>query len=145
MSKMLLIPLDDTVVFPTMDINLPVDATGEDRVLLVPRHDGTYAKVGTIARVTDSIRLPGGGRGVSLESLARGVIAGAAEADAQGRLRAEVTEHPEVKPVDGRTRELRRAGGSNRSRWRSCRPSRTRRSCAARAVRGPRRSRRPGG
>ncbi|MDP2713088.1 MAG: endopeptidase La [Solirubrobacteraceae bacterium] len=108
MAKLLLIPLDDTVIFPTMDINLPVDATGEDRVLLVPRHDGQYAKVGTIAKVTDTIRLPGGGRGVSLESEARGIIAGAAEADAAGRLRAEVTEHPDTKPVDGRTRELER-------------------------------------
>ncbi|HUR85576.1 MAG TPA: endopeptidase La [Solirubrobacteraceae bacterium] len=108
MSKLLLIPLDDIVVFPTMDINLPVDATGEDRVLLVPRHEGQYAKVGTIARVTDSMRLPGGVRGVSLESLSRGVIVGAADADAEGRLRAEVVEHPDTKPVDGRTRELER-------------------------------------
>ncbi|HEX4364657.1 MAG TPA: endopeptidase La [Solirubrobacteraceae bacterium] len=106
MAKLLLIPLDDTVIFPTMDINLPVDATGEDRVLLVPRHDGDYAKVGTIAKVTDTIRLPGGARGVSLESVARGVISGAADTDAQGRLRVEVTEHPEAKPVDGHTREL---------------------------------------
>jgi ATP-dependent Lon protease len=106
MAKLLLIPLDDTVIFPTMDINLPVDATGEDRVLLVPRHDGDYAKVGTIAKVTDTIRLPGGARGVSLESVARGVISGAADTDSQGRLRVEVTEHPEAKPVDGRTREL---------------------------------------
>jgi ATP-dependent Lon protease len=108
MSKLLLIPLDDTVVFPTMDITLPVDASGEDRVLLVPRHDGRYARVGTIARVVETIRLPGGARGVALESLARGVIVGAAEADAQGRLRAEVTEHPDGRPVDGRTRELER-------------------------------------
>src|SRR3954449_167138 len=108
MAKLLLIPLDDTVIFPTMDINLPVDATGEDRVLLVPRHDGQYAKVGTIAKVADTIRLPGGGRGVSLESEARGVIAGAAEADANGRLYAEVTPQPDTKPVDGRTRELER-------------------------------------
>ena len=108
MAKLLLIPLDDTVIFPTMDINLPVDASGEERVLLVPRHDGQYAKVGTIAKVADTIRLPGGGRGVSLESEARGVIAGAAEADPDGRLRAEVTEHPDTKPVDGRTRELER-------------------------------------
>src|SRR3954454_22764996 len=106
MSKLLLIPLDDTVVFPTMDINLPVDATGEDRVLLVPRHEGQYAKVGTIAKVADTIRLPGGTRGLSLETLARAVITGAAEPDAQGPLRAEVTAHPETKPVDGRTREL---------------------------------------
>src|SRR3954469_9099254 len=104
MPKLLLIPLDDIVVFPTMDINLPVDASGEDRVLLVPRHEGQYAKVGTIAKVTDTIRLPGGARGVSLESEARGVIVGAAEADAAGRLYAEVTPRPETKPVDGRTR-----------------------------------------
>jgi ATP-dependent Lon protease len=108
MAKLLLIPLDDTVVFPTMDINLPVDASGEERVLLVPRHNGEYAKVGTVANVTDTIRLPGGGRGVSLESVARGVIAGAAETDSQGRLRAEVTEHIDAKPVDMHTRELER-------------------------------------
>jgi ATP-dependent Lon protease len=108
MPKLLLIPLDDIVVFPTMDINLPVDASGEDRVLLVPRHEGQYAKVGTIAKVTDTIRLPGGARGVSLESETRGVIVGAAESDARGRLRAEVSEHPDTKPVDGRTRELER-------------------------------------
>jgi len=108
MAKLLLIPLDDTVIFPTMDINLPVDASGEDRVLLVPRHDGQYAKVGTIAKVADTLRLHGGARGVSLESESRGVITGAAEADADGRLRAEVTEHPDTTPVDGRTRELER-------------------------------------
>ena len=119
MAKLLLIPLDDTVIFPTMDINLPVDASGEDRVLLVPRRAqkaspqgepwvGEYAKVGTIARVTDTIRLPGGARGVSLESEARGVISGAAEADADGRLRAEVTPHPDTKPVDKATRDLER-------------------------------------
>ncbi|HWC25634.1 MAG TPA: endopeptidase La [Solirubrobacteraceae bacterium] len=108
MPKLLLIPLDDTVIFPTMDINLPVDATGEDRVLLVPRRDAEYAKVGTIANVSGTIRLPGGGRGASLESVARGVIAGAAQSDAQGRLYVEVIEHPDDKPVDGRTRELER-------------------------------------
>jgi len=108
MQKLLLIPLDDTVIFPTMDINLPVDATGEDRVLLVPRKDGEYAKVGTIANVTGTIRLPGGGRGASLESIARGVISGAAESDGQGGLRVEVTEHPDEKPVDKHTSELER-------------------------------------
>ncbi len=108
MPKLLLIPLDDTVIFPTMDINLPVDTSGEDRVLLVPRHEGEYAKVGTIANVTGTIRLPGGGRGASLESIARGAIAGSAETDAEGRLHVEVTEHPDDKPVDGSTRELER-------------------------------------
>jgi len=95
------------VVFPTMDISLPVDVTGEERVLLVPRHNGEYAKVGTIAQVGDAIRLPGGARGASLESLYRGAIVGAAEASVAG-LRAEVEEHPDDKPVDKRTRELER-------------------------------------
>ncbi len=107
MPKLLLVPLDDTVIFPTMDINLPLDVSGEERVLLVPRHNGEYAKVGTIAKVGESIRLPGGARGASLESLHRGAIVGAAEASPAG-LRAEVEEHPDDKPVDKRTRELER-------------------------------------
>src|SRR6266480_154241 len=38
MATLLLIPLEDTVVFPTMDVTLPVDVGDEERVLLVPRH-----------------------------------------------------------------------------------------------------------
>ena len=107
MPKLLLVPLDDTVVFPTMDLNLPLDVSSEERVLLVPRHEGEYAKVGTIAKVTGTIRLPGGAVGVSLESLHRGAIVGSADAGPAG-LRAEVREHPDDKPVDKRTRELER-------------------------------------
>jgi len=107
MSSLPLIPLDDTVVFPTMDITLPIDVGTAERVLLVPRHEGQFASVGTIANVTDRVRLPGGGRGVSLEGVARGV-AGAAVTDAAGDLRVETTEHPDDTPVDGRTRELER-------------------------------------
>jgi ATP-dependent Lon protease len=106
-TSLLLIPLDDTVVFPTMDVTLPVDTGDEDRVLLVPRHDGEYAKVGTIARVAERVRLPGGGRGATLEGIARGV-AGAAHTDSLGRLRVDAEEHPDDVPVDGRTRELER-------------------------------------
>jgi ATP-dependent Lon protease len=106
-STLLLIPLDDTVVFPTMDLTLPVDTGDDERVLLVPRHDGEYAKVGTIARVSQRVRLPGGARGTTFEGEARGV-AGAAHSDPAGRLRVEVTEHPDDVPVDGRTRDLER-------------------------------------
>ena len=73
----------------------------------MPRHEGEYAKVGTIARVADRVRLPGGGRGATLEGIARGV-AGAAQSDPVGNLRVEVAEHPDDVPVDGRTRELER-------------------------------------
>src|SRR4051794_27175207 len=72
LPKLLLIPLEDTVVFPTMDVTLPVDVGDEERVVLVPRHDGAHAKVGTIANVADRVRLPGGLRGASLEGASRG-------------------------------------------------------------------------
>ena len=107
MTQLLLIPLDDTVVFPTMDVTLPVDVGDEERVLLVPRHETEFAKVGTIARVSERVRLPGGGRAVSLSGEMRG-IAGAASNDAFGRLRVEVEEAPDTVPVDGRTRDLER-------------------------------------
>src|SRR5215210_6938315 len=105
--NLLIVPMEDAVVFPTMDVTLPVDVGDEQRVLLVPRHDSQFAKVGTIAEVTDRVRLPGGGRAVSVSGVARGV-AGAAHTDHAGRLRVEVTEHPDDVPVDGRTRGLER-------------------------------------
>ena len=107
MTSLILVPLDDTVVFPTMDVTLPVDVGDEDRVLLIPRHDNEFAKVGTVAEVTDRVRLPGGGRAVQLSGVARG-IAGAAHTDHLGRLRIEVTEQLDDVPVDGRTRDLER-------------------------------------
>ena len=38
MADFLLIPLDDTVVFPTMDVTLPIDVGDAEQVVLVPRH-----------------------------------------------------------------------------------------------------------
>jgi ATP-dependent Lon protease len=107
MTSMILVPMDETVVFPTMDVSLPVDVGDDERVLLIPRHETEFAKVGTIAKVTDNVRLPGGGRAVALSGVTRGV-AGAAHTDQLGRLRVEVTEHPDDIPVDGRTRDLER-------------------------------------
>ncbi|HEX8102962.1 MAG TPA: endopeptidase La [Solirubrobacteraceae bacterium] len=107
MPSLLLIPLDDTVVFPTMDVTLPVDVGTEDRVLLVPRHGTEFASVGTIAEVGDAVRLPGGGRAVSLSGVARGTL-GAAHTDPLGRLMVEVAEREDDVPVDGRTRDLER-------------------------------------
>ncbi|HEY7178832.1 MAG TPA: endopeptidase La [Gaiella sp.] len=105
MSKLLLVPLDDIVVFPNMNVTLTIEVGDEERVLLVPKHDGEYAAVGTVARVTDRVKLPGGAMAVALEGLFRGV-AGAAETDAQGRLLVEVEDHPDGVRTDERTREL---------------------------------------
>ncbi len=107
MSKLLLVPLEDIVVFPNMNVTLTVDVGSEDRVLLIPRHEQDYARVGTVAEVTDRVRLPGGGRAVALNGLHRGV-AGAAETDARGQLRVEVEERPDSEESDTRTRELER-------------------------------------
>jgi ATP-dependent Lon protease len=104
-SKLLLVPLEDIVVFPNMNVTLTVDVGDDDRVLLVPKHDGEYAAVGTVARVTDRVKLPGGAVAVALEGLFRGV-AGAAETDPQGRLFVEVEDHPDGVRSDARTREL---------------------------------------
>ncbi len=104
-TKLLLVPLDDIVVFPHMNVTLTVDVGDEDRVLLVPKHEGEYAAVGTVASVTDRVRLPGGAVAVAIEGLYRG-IAGAAETDPQGRLLVEVEERKDGVPTDERTREL---------------------------------------
>jgi ATP-dependent Lon protease len=103
--RLLLIPLEDTVVFPNMTVTLTVDAGDDERVLLVPVHDGDYADVGTVAEVIDHVRLPGGIHAVALNGLHRAVI-GAAESDPSGRLRAEAEEHPDDVSVNGRTRKL---------------------------------------
>ena len=105
MSKLLLVPLDDIVVFPNMHVTLTVDVGDEDTVFLVPKHEGEYAGVGTVASVTDRDRLPGGVIAVALEGLHRG-IAGAAETDAAGRLYVEVDERLDDVPTDERTRDL---------------------------------------
>src|SRR5947209_5928053 len=107
MSRLLLVPLDDVVVFPGMSLTLAVDTADDERVLLVPRHEGEFANVGTVAEVSDRVRLPGGARAVALQGLHRGV-AGAAHTLPDGRLYVEVEEHPDEVPVDGRTRNLER-------------------------------------
>jgi len=108
MTSLLLVPLEDSVVFPTMDVTLPVAVGDEERVLLVPRHENEFAKVGTIASVSDRVRLPGGGRAVTLSGEARGVVVGGARTDASGQLRVDVEESPDTVPVDGKTRDLER-------------------------------------
>ena len=106
-TRLLLVPLDDIVVFPNMSVTLTVDVGDEDQVFLVPKHEGEYAKVGTVAEVTDRIRLPGGGLAVALSGLHRGV-AGAAATDSLGRLFVDVDERPDDEHVDGSMRELER-------------------------------------
>jgi ATP-dependent Lon protease len=107
LTDLLLVPLEDTVVFPGMNVTLTVDVGDEDRVVLVPRHENEYAAVGTVAQVTERVRIRGGMHAVTLDGLHRGVI-GAAHTDALGGLRAEVEERPDENPPLVQTRELER-------------------------------------
>jgi ATP-dependent Lon protease len=107
MRELLLIPLEDVVVFPNMTVTLSVDVGDETEVLLVPRHDGSHAAVGTVATVGDPVRLPGGARAVTLEGLHRALI-GAARTDTDGRLRAQVEEHPDEPVAPIKTDEVAR-------------------------------------
>jgi ATP-dependent Lon protease len=102
---MLLVPLEDNVVFPHMTVTLTVDTGGEEQILLAPVHENEYAAVGTVAEVVEEIRLPGGGRAVVLNGLHRAVL-GAAESDYRGRLRVEIEERPDSEEWDARLREL---------------------------------------
>src|ERR1700716_4071157 len=110
MTTLLLVPLEDAVVFPNMTLTLPVDVGEEDRVFLVPRHENEFGTVGTVAEVVERVRLPGGVRAVTINGLHRGV-AGAAHTDPAGDLRVEVEGGPDHQPgagqaAAGRQREL---------------------------------------
>src|SRR5215211_1861949 len=107
METLLLVPVDDSVVFPNMSMTLALDVGVEERVVLVPRKGDDFASVGTVADVVERVRLPGGGRAVALDGQYRGLI-GVARTDPTGALRVEVTPHPDDVPVDGRTRDLER-------------------------------------
>ncbi len=84
------LPLDDSVVLPTMVVPLDLSdaepraaieaaqlaaaAAGDDataRVLLVPRPDGKYASVGTLAAIEQVGRLPSGERAAVVRGTAR--------------------------------------------------------------------------
>ncbi len=105
MSKLLLVSLEDAVVFPGMNITLTADVGDDEHVVLVPKHEAEHASVGTVAEVVERVRLPGGAQAVSVAGLHRGIL-GTAETDPNGRLRVEVEEHPDESPPAVKTREL---------------------------------------
>jgi ATP-dependent Lon protease len=107
MERLRLVALDDTVVFPAMTVTLSVDVGDDARVFLAPRHGKDYARVGVIAETAEHLRLPGGGRAVTLTGLHRGV-AGAASTALAGHLMVDVEAKPDTIPPRSRTAELER-------------------------------------
>src|SRR3954465_294461 len=94
MTRLTLISLDDTVVFPGMPMTLALDTGGEKHIFLMPRQGNKYANVGVVGRGAERVQPPGRGAGVSLSGLHRGVP-GSAETDNDARLRVNVEERPD--------------------------------------------------
>jgi ATP-dependent Lon protease len=107
MARLRFVPLDDAVVFPGMPVTLPADVGNDERVLLIPRHDTGYARVGVVAEVSNRVRLQGRASAVSLIGLER-AVPGAAETDSEGVLRVQVDQRPDDTPPASLTRELER-------------------------------------
>ena len=105
----LLIPLDDAIVFPTVTATLPIDVADEDRVFLLPRSDGEFARTGVVAEVVESGNSRAGHPVATVLGLHRG-LAGAAVAgeDDPETLHIEVQEFHDGHPEDERTKELAR-------------------------------------
>jgi ATP-dependent Lon protease len=100
-STLPLLPLPDGVVVPMMVVNVVADTddarraldaaqAGDGRIVLVPRVDGAYARIGTIAKVEQVEPLSDGRRAALVRGLARGRVGRAAIAD-DAALRIEVT------------------------------------------------------
>src|SRR5262245_19412075 len=107
MNSFRLIPLDDAVILPGMSVTLPLDLAADERVLLVPRQDNVFAKVGVVADVTERVQLAGRGFAVSVTGRHRG-IPGAAHPHRDGNLRVDVDERPDTVPPKRLTEELER-------------------------------------
>jgi ATP-dependent Lon protease len=107
MTRLRIVPLDDDVVLPGMPVTVGVDVGKDTHVLLIPRRGQTYARVGVVAEVGDRVRVPGRGRAVAFVGLHR-ALPGAATTDADGVLRVDVEERPDVTPPATLTRDIER-------------------------------------
>ena len=103
--SLLLIPLDEAIVFPSITATLPVDTGDEDRVFLLPRQNGEFGRIGVVAEVIERGQLPGGAHVTTVVGLHRG-LAGAAEPADGEQLRVEVQEIHDGHPDDERISEL---------------------------------------
>ena len=84
-----LVPLDDTILFPGMTATIAAEVGDAEQVFLLPRPEGEYGRIGTIAEVVETGRLPGGITAVTLTGLHRG-RAGTASPALNGELSIEV-------------------------------------------------------
>ena len=74
-------------------------------MLLLPRHDGDFGRIGVVAEVIERGQLPNGGWAATVVGLHRG-LAGAAQPTGGDQLRVEVQELHGGNPEDERSNEL---------------------------------------
>jgi ATP-dependent Lon protease len=117
-ERLPVIPLGHGVVLPHMNATIPVEseearaglieAQKEDlRVLLVPKIDGRYATIGTVAKIEDTGQMPDGTPAAVVQGRYRALL-GTVTAESGGALFAEVEPRPDPSTFDDDTRELAR-------------------------------------
>ncbi|MDQ6691379.1 MAG: LON peptidase substrate-binding domain-containing protein, partial [Candidatus Dormibacteraeota bacterium] len=113
-----ILPLSAGVVLPHMNVTIQLDSeearaavtaanAGSRQVVLLPKVNGRYASVGTVAKLEESGNLPGGEEVVVVQGRYRALM-GKVEADLTGALMGEFT--PVLDPIapSDRSRELAR-------------------------------------
>jgi ATP-dependent Lon protease len=110
--------MDERVVLPHMALPVAIESDAaraaiaaaqevDGLVLLVPRIQGRYAKIGTVAHIEESGRLPDGRRAAAFQGLYRGVLNGAAvERTGALWITVEPAPDPELEELPGRTKAL---------------------------------------
>jgi ATP-dependent Lon protease len=104
------LPLDDVVVLPHMTVTLSVEGDeqraavdaarkGSQLVLLVPRIDGKFASVGTVASLQDSGQLPNGAEVTIIRGEYRAKLGGG-QADVGGALWVQVVPARDGEPTE---------------------------------------------
>src|ERR1700674_1691601 len=104
-----LLPLNNAVVLPGMIVTIPVEREeagaaiaaareGDGLVLLVPRVEGKYASIGTVAKIEDSRELPSGVDVAILQGLHRASV-GSAAAGTGPALRVLAQEAQDINPL----------------------------------------------
>jgi ATP-dependent Lon protease len=112
-----LLPLTQGVVFPQMVVTIALEtdeakrageaaALADNRLILVPRVDSTYARVGTVAAIESAGDLPNGTRALVIRGVGRARV-GTGEIGAQGALHVHVEPLDEPRPT-ARAHELAR-------------------------------------
>jgi ATP-dependent Lon protease len=110
------LPLDDAVVLPHMGVTIGLEGEGQRAaieaakrgnglLLLVPRLEGRFADIGTVAKVEDSGKLPTGADVSVVRGLYRARLGGG-QADIEGALWVQVHAAPDEKADTDRAEEL---------------------------------------